>query len=190
MVLRDLRTQTRPLHDALESHLDLLSPTLGPDQYLALLQRFHGFYAPIETRVAAYRDAPEGWLGGDRRKLPWLTDDLKALGMTANAIECLPRCRELPDFSGPLRQLGCMYVLEGATLGGQVISRSVRLRLNGTGTTFFASYRERTGLMWRGFCARVERAGASDEAATTIVQSACETFKALSGWMTVKGVDP
>ncbi len=49
--------------------------------------------------------------------------------------------------------LGCLYVLEGATLGGQVISRHLAKLGIGpeNGGRFFNGYGARTGEMWKSF---------------------------------------
>ena len=53
------------------------------------------------------------------------------------------------------KALGCLYVLEGATLGGVLIARHVRASLGfdgDAGSAFYLGYGPRTGAMWRGFC--------------------------------------
>ena len=57
-------------------------------------------------------------------------------------------CRPVPE------GLGALYVIEGATLGGQVITRYIQsaLKIDATnGGRFFAAYGDRTGLLWRDF---------------------------------------
>lgn len=50
--------------------------------------------------------------------------------------------------------LGCMYVLEGSTLGSQILSRSFRERFDigrHNGGAYFHGYGELTGKMWKRF---------------------------------------
>lgn len=183
MLLTQLRSKTRPLHDSLESRLNLLDPGLSRERYFRLLALFYGLYAPLESRIDAYGDDPNRWLAGDRRKAHLLRDDLRAHAASAGAPH-LPLCPDLPDLSTRAGQLGCMYVLEGATLGGQVVLRHVRPRLglNGSGTSFFSSYGERVGAMWRKFCEHLEGLTLSDADRTQVVASACATFQSFDRW--------
>jgi heme oxygenase len=78
-----------------------------------------------------------------------------------------------------------MYVLEGATLGGQIVLQHVQpfLGIDHCGATFFASYGERVGAMWRAFCDRLERLDQSEEARGIMITSACSTFESLHHWL-------
>ena len=118
-----------------------------------------------------------------RIKLPLLSADLRALGVGSGALEQLPVCRDLPACDGLAAALGCLYVLEGSSLGGQVISRHFNHSLNldvHNGIAFFTGYGAATGPMWQAFGVRLMTAGA-DEAA--LVHSACETFLSLERWL-------
>jgi heme oxygenase len=183
-VLVALREQTREEHLAVERALDLMSETLTLQAYRRTLERFHGFWQPVEATLQQHVELRE--IGVDpvaRAKTPLLALDLRALGEGDPAA--LPLCRELPLAASTAAALGCMYVLEGASLGGQIISRHLGARLGITpasGGRFFHGYGERTGEMWRAFGVAVTgfavTAGAQDEA----VQAAIETFRALRRW--------
>jgi len=58
-----------------------------------------------------------------RRKLPLLSQDLVALGASAEELDRLPRCQGLPACDEPAAAMGYLYVMEGATLGGQMLLR-------------------------------------------------------------------
>jgi heme oxygenase len=45
-------------------------------------------------------------------------------------VGALPQYHDLPDIEDWPRMLGCLYVLEGATLGGQIISRHLQRTLH------------------------------------------------------------
>jgi heme oxygenase len=188
MLLTQLRATTRPFHDSLESRLNILDPGLSRERYFRLLRLFYGFYAPLESRIDAYGDNPDAWLAGDRRKAHLLEDDLRTQD-PSQAADQFPVCAQLPETSTPAGQLGCMYVLEGATLGGQVVVRHLRPRLglNGHGATFFASYGERVGAMWRKFCDHLEGLKLSDNDRGQVVASACATFQSLDHWLCSNG---
>lgn len=182
-ILARLRAETRAEHDAIEAALDLIGPGLTLAAYCLRLEQFHGFYRPVEERLLA----AGGWAGRGldleaRQKTPLLVADLAALGV--DALE-LPVCRDLPPLSDPAACFGCLYVLEGASLGGQVITRHVRSALGitpGAGGLFFHGYGERTGEMWRSFRGALAAFAGSSGADDRIVASAIATFRKLRLW--------
>lgn len=184
-LLARLRDRTRPYHEAVEQQLGLLERPWSADQYRALLRRFLGYYDPIEGRIEAAAD----WsgLGFDwprRRKTPLLQRDLLSVGDAPDVVAGLPRCADLPDVEGLPQALGCLYVLEGATLGGRVVARHLRGipgLAGGTGFSFFSSYGDEVGPMWRAFGEFLSTwANSGDE---TIIKVACETFTTLGRWL-------
>jgi heme oxygenase len=87
-------------------------------------------------------------------------DDLATLGLDDGAIAALPRCTSLPQPSSAAGLLGCLYVREGATLGGAVLAaRVAHLASDANGRRFFlgAGDHQRG---WRTCCAAIEREAA------------------------------
>jgi heme oxygenase len=188
MILERLRQETRPLHERAERTLDLPARLATRAAYAALLGRFWGFYAPLEPRLEAVVGLDA--LGLDlarRRKARLLHADLAACGVDAAAIAALPACAALPAVTGTPQALGCLYVLEGASLGGQVIRREVsrRLGLNpDTGCGFFGGYGAETGPMWQTFCGVVSDYGrANPDTEGVVVAAAVETFARFVAWL-------
>ena len=75
--------------------------------------------------------------------MPLLKRDLEKLSGEDFEINLLEICRDLPLVETFAQTLGCPYVLEGATLGGQVVGRHLRENLNlspENGAAFFNSY--------------------------------------------------
>ena len=200
MLLHRLRHETRSLHDQLERHprlAPLTTDALSREAYGELLERLLGFYEPLEARLAT-QEAPVAL--ADRWKTPLLVRDLHALGRSPAA---LPRCAALPEVCSAEHVLGCLYVLEGATLGGAVIRRHLARNLGVTpeaGGAFYASYGANVGPMWKAFCAGVEayevgrwrpamrrqdRAPTDARAADAVVGAARATFVALDDWLRV-----
>lgn len=182
-LLARLRAATRPQHDAIEGVVDVLRPDLTAARYRRLLEAFYGFYAPWEAAAAAPAETRDLVL--DRRKTPLLERDLAHWGLNAVDRAALPRCRALPPLDTAARVLGSLYVLEGATLGGQVIARHVEATLGvapGAGDAFFRSYGDRVGAMWQAFRDRV-RARSSPLWDPPIIRSGCDTFSALHNWL-------
>lgn len=101
--------------------LELTSDTLTLGTYRQTLTRFHGLYRTLEVGVQAVGGWTDRGVDLARRwKPPRLESDLRALGEDDPAA--LPVCTDLPPHATVGAAFGCLDVLEGATLGGQVIS--------------------------------------------------------------------
>lgn len=187
MILQQLREQTRAEHELLEARIDLLGRSWSPLFYRSLLEKFYGFYSVIEPQTFRF----EEWrhLGinvEERRKIGLLTLDLQHAGLTSTEIEALPRCQNVPTLVCFAQALGCAYVLEGATLGGQIITRHLRGELGvapESGSAFFFSYGDEVGPRWREFVEVLNSYESSADEQTALVDSARETFCALDSWL-------
>ncbi len=182
-VLGRLRSETQGEHEAIEQTLDLMREPLSRDDYRKILERFFGFYRPVELRFAgATVPADVSSLLTLRPRTPLLREDLIALGL--QNPDALPMCAELPPLTSAAQCLGCLYVMEGATLGGQVLSRHLERTLGitpDTGSRFFTGDGPRTGEMWKAF--RVAFTGfETPETADGVVASALASFRALRAW--------
>lgn len=147
-----LRQETRQEHQALEQALDLLRPPLERAQFRHILARFYGFHAVWEPEVARFPAIAA--ISQPRSRLACLHDDLTALGMAEAEIAALPRCEAAKKLAATeTAALGSGYVVEGSTLGGQVISRALA-RADWAppgGLSYFNPYGSRTGVMWQSF---------------------------------------
>lgn len=185
MILALLRDHTARLHERIERVVDIPARLRSRDDYAALLGRFFGFYSPLESRLAAVGGYESVGLNlAQRRKADRLRDDLLALGQAADA---LPQCGALPDVRDLPAALGCLYVLEGATLGGQYVRKEVK-RVHGfepgTGCSFFSSYQDRVREMWTEFCKALNGyAEANPASHGAIVAAAAETFTRMEEWL-------
>jgi heme oxygenase len=186
MMMSRLKEVTRPHHEAVEETLGRFKLSSSIEGYRSVLRRFHGVH---RTAEAAFQDL-EGWdaIGIDpaeRRKLPLLEADLRVLGDDDEAFAALPVGAPLPPLTDLPRALGAMYVLEGSTLGGRYITKSVGTTLGltpGRGCSYFASYGDRVGPMWKSFGAAVDAFATTEELRATIAESADATFRAIDAW--------
>jgi heme oxygenase len=184
----NLKLRTRPFHEALETKLRfLLSDAISLDQYKALQKKFYGFYRPIEWRLLSVAGLDEDGLQLQARaKLPLLIDDMIYLSVGSDDIAGLPSCESLPRLGSVSEALGCLYVLEGSTLGGRIITGHIKKVLpldEKRGCSFFNSYGSDVGRMWSSFLRALslhcERHGEID----AVVNAACQTFSALDRWI-------
>lgn len=154
--------------------------------YRSLLERLYGFYAPWERRAAPFLDQALPGFFSDRRKAPLLEQDLRYLGSEPAVIR---ECPNLPATDSLPPLLGSLYVLEGATLGGQILTRHFAQHFNFSrqqGCSFFASYGSETGRRWRAFCELLDSYSSADYN-TVIVQSAIQTFDCFENWLGQEG---
>lgn len=187
MFLQRLKEATSGRHRALECQLPLLDSGLSHARYRQFVSRFFGYYEPLETRLLTVPCWEEiGFDYAERRKAPRLEQDLLALGGTPDALAWVPRCRDLPEIGTLPHVLGCLYVIEGATLGGQIITRRLQMTLGLTpesGASFFNGYGVETGPRWRAFGATLtavaQRTGGEDD----IIASANQTFASIDEWL-------
>lgn len=179
MILTKLKEATREQHEALESVVDVMSRTFTLDDYRELLTKFYRFYSAIEPKLPVAELMRNGFDVQPRRKTPLLEVDLKALGIF-ETVQGLQKWSGVPEVGSVAEAFGGIYVMEGATLGGQVITRQLKSSLEITpenGGAFFNSYGREVGPMWKQFgsiiTAYAERNPDADE---TIVNAARETF--------------
>jgi len=182
--LAALKSATQHEHDALDAALDLLNPELGAAAYRHHLEAFFGFYAPTEQALASFSGWTEHGIDFSARcKAESLRDDLTILGV--DQPDALPMCKTLPSLTSLGAAFGSLYVLEGASLGGQIISRHVAKHFGYTathGAKFFNGYGARTGEMWMTFRRSVDAYGAEQGPRDEMVEGALATFVAFREW--------
>lgn len=171
----------------LEAKLDLQRADFSLADLRFLLERFYGYYEPCETQIGCVSGAVQLQLDS-RRKLPLLTDDLLHLGHTQETLNSLPRCRvTLAD--SVAKALGRWYVLEGSTLGGQLLATRFErdFGLADRGCSFFRGYGANTGPMWQQYCKLLDD-NSSPETDAEVVHAAAATFESMADWLCAEEV--
>jgi len=185
-VLQDLRAGTAELHIALEKRLPFFSDTLDSNAFVRLMQAYYGFYRPLESALLDSGVIPVDFDLAPRLKTQILLNDLQALGLTAEAIARLPLCQSLPVIDSSDACLGVLYVLEGATLGGQILRREIasRLSLNAdNGAAFLDIYGAATGRRWRAFIEYLGSRSLDASEREAVVAAARTTFSCFERWL-------
>lgn len=186
-ILERLKSGTRARHVALESRTVLLNKDLYHSDYSQCLQRFYGYYAPLEKRLLespAWHEA--GLIYDTRYKTAQIEQDLLALGVTQNVLTTISQCNTLPEVETTAQIFGCLYVIEGATLGGQIISKHLNASLGLTpdfGCSFFSGYGKQTGSHWKAFGACLTAFATQTSSDDEIIASANKTFQTLDCWL-------
>lgn len=186
-VMLVLRENTRGEHTAMEEAVNLPTRLLCMISYRNLLCRFYGFYAALENTINenTWPDI-SGLPDVSLTKSFWLRNDLLALGMRHKEIFSLPLCQPLPELHSREQVMGCLYVIEGSMLGGQIISRSIKTSLKldeQSGARFFHGYGAQTGPNWRKFGDAMRALIITDDQQNQTLHTAKETFTAFQNWV-------
>lgn len=184
-IMTTLKEGTAEEHRRVERNLDhCTSPDVTLADYTGLLERMYGFYAVWEPDM---EKALNGRLGfyPERAKLQMLEDDLQRLGHTAKTINHLPRADLYPVSTALPSCLGALYVIEGSTLGGMLLSAHFNKVLGITpaeGGRFFAGYGRQTAAKWKVFGATLRRC-IDEQNADAAVSSARDMFTIMDSWL-------
>lgn len=174
-----LRAATAEAHASLDRALALEARLATRADLIAVLARFHGFFARIDPALARSLGAAMA----ERRRLPDLVADLRGLGLGPAELSRIPPA---PAFAFGSRDaaLGALYVVEGARIGGTGIARMLAARGLGGALRFWSDDPPRIAALWHGAIALVETAADIDEA----VAGARSCFALLHAWLATGGV--
>jgi len=154
MMMSLLREATQDQHQAVEALMPVMQPSLTPLSYAQLLTQLQAVVQPLESELLAL-GLPETFNLHQRVKAPLLSRDLQWFPAPQPVVPVMPALAGVPE------GLGALYVLEGATLGGQIISRHVQETLGVTperGGAYFSGYGKSTGRMWQEFAHNMNQA--------------------------------
>lgn len=179
-----LRRVTHDSHERLHAHpafKQLLDEEITLDTYRQLLVRLYQFHWPLEDSLAGRWSRDVGLDLEPRRRVRLLLDDLLAIGVDPFDITAIAQA-PIPPLLSKGHLLGCLYVREGATLGGKVLaSRLDRLFGGGArGRSFFRGTRG-DGALWNECCHAFELA-ADEGHLPEMIKGACATFAAFEAW--------
>jgi heme oxygenase (biliverdin-IX-beta and delta-forming) len=183
MDLERLRRETVPDHNSVEQSVPLMDEGLTRDTYVSCLLKLHGIIAAWEEWAVA--NAPV-WIQpflAARRRAQLLRLDLTWFGAEDPDDE-RPTLPQMADAAGVL---GAMYVMEGSTLGGQLIARHVERVLDlapGQGDAYFRGHNERTGRLWKEFC-DVLQTKVPDSETDAVISGAKAMFRVFGLWMQI-----
>ena len=183
----ELREETAGLHRHTEKRLGFPDTITNLIEYATCLERFYRLYRPLETELAGF----DAWrsMGIDlheRRQSGRLARDLNALGVSPTHLADSPKASlpALPDFP---HALGALYVMEGSTLGSQLILRHLTSLFGdkiGAADSFFRGHGEQTTSRWREFKRVLDDYGLENRShIPRIVEGARRTFQAIADWM-------
>jgi heme oxygenase len=179
--IRKLRQETEADHQNVEGAVPLMHAELNTAEYVRCLQRIYGVVVAWEERAAEV--APE-WLRPallTRQRSGLLEQDLAWFGVA----EKDSRRPTLPEMNDLASLFGAMYVMEGSSLGGQLIARHVEAALHlseGQGNSYFRGHGSQTGPLWKEF-SEMLKMRIPDEETDAVVVSAKAMFNTFGMWM-------
>ena len=186
-LMATLRSATAMHHARTEALVPVLDPALDLVGYGGILLRFSATYTVLERMLAEVPRWPGGFdmRAGHRsalleRDLAWLhaRGAIPHESLDVAAASSAGVTPTLPE------AIGIAYVLEGASLGGQVILRHLgpRLGISATeGASFYAGEGAGTGRRWRAFGAMVDQWGEENRGEwEAVVESARRTFEMIA----------
>lgn len=194
-----LKQATAQQHTELE-HLmfveKIMAKTLRLDEYSQLLAVNYTVHHQLENKIANYlSDEMKIKINFEARlKTDSLRKDLIELGLNVEAMDA--SFSHLADYIDlPAKAIGALYVLEGSSIGGQVIYKKMVMNSNipsHLSYFFYRHYGEQTILMWKDFVNALNQLPASDF--EYAVGAAVDTFKALKkvakNWQPSKPIVP
>jgi heme oxygenase len=151
--------------------------------YVELLHLFYSYFAGLEQQINAYINPSNLPDHAGRRKTEAIADDLKALG---SQVPVIANGDDLPQINNELQAFGALYVIEGSTLGGKIISKMIQQYLNindGTGLSFFDGYGDQTQQMWDTFKQKLNDIVKSEADEETVLAAANQTFSQFKQWI-------
>lgn len=180
-----LRAETRKDHEELEAIglSDKISAgTLDREEYKKLIGVQFLLHQALEEQLlqlGVEEHFPELHFR-ERQKLPLLAQDLQELSMNEEGLNDLQPAGHLPKVSLPSGILGSMYVMEGATLGGMVISKALRKNEKLAEIPefhYYGCYGGETGKQWKAFLEVLQERGNHPQAQEAIISVASQTFR-------------
>jgi heme oxygenase len=180
-----LRDATHHHHVQLNRHL-LLAGLMQPDyplsRYQTLIGTYYRLYALLEERINLFlNDHPGVFNYKERCKLPWLINDLAFFKIDPLMIPLLSStATDFLKIETIGQLVGVLYVVEGSTLGGQIIAQ-VLLKNHGfmrdTGSCFFTGYDKSIMTFWQQFIAFSDTLSCDNHECQAAVEAACQAFQ-------------
>lgn len=176
MLSEKLKENTKAAHIELEKVLvQKIKSIRAIDDYLEILVYFYRFFAPLEKAIfpqlkEALPDAAQ------RRKSEWIMEDIHFF---KPAYQPIYTSSSTPQITSLPQAIGALYVIEGSSLGGQVICKMVAQKLDisqAEGFKFFSGYGEGTLTMWDNFKKFINGRDWDREEENEVVDAANRTF--------------
>lgn len=156
-------------------------------EYIKLLQIFYTYFGALEEKINRFISPDLLADYDERRKAQSLRADITALD---GPVPQLAPENDTPAITDSLQAFGALYVIEGSTLGGQIISKMMARQLNindSKGLSFFNSYGDQTETKWAAFKDVLNHQAKTDDDAERVIEAADATFLKFNSWFEKHG---
>ncbi|MBI1226715.1 MAG: hypothetical protein GC192_15885 [Bacteroidetes bacterium] len=182
-IAAQLKSDTFELHQQTEAMMPsvaLMDGSLSQAEYAQLISSLYRIHFKIEFFLEnALIKYPE-LAAFFHKKLPWLKADLAEMGVETPTVSSnIP----VPPH-GEAALMGMIYVLEGATLGGQVILKGLKKNaaLQHFNNRYYSGYEQLTGARWKSFLENLE-ATVPPKSAAKAVEGAKFVFRLFQEYL-------
>jgi heme oxygenase len=185
MFIQNLRASTADCHKQLELNSlsqALLSSNVNETIYCSYLIQLYSFVKGFEQYV--FPELGQHFLNINNRKKAFLIEeDLIAFDITIDTHSLLEDVYFRNTYTDIYLAAGALYVLEGSTLGGQIIVRHLQKAMpqGFVHASYFLGYQQRTGSMWKEFLQQLAALPQSTQHEQQIINGAITTFKIIDG---------
>lgn len=183
MFAEKLKTDTLANHQQLEKMLvSRMKSIRTKAEYIELLQLFYSYFGGLEEKINNHITANHLSDYNQRRKSAALAADIQALGGMPVAKAS---GNDLPLISNATEAFAALYVIEGSTLGGQIISQMMGRQLdlpNDVGLSFFKGYGDDTDCMWTAFKEALNNHANTKTEQDNVIDTANQTFTKFKNW--------
>lgn len=180
MFIQNLREATAASHKQLEkNYLSalLVSNNVTATVYTAYLLKIYPFIVGFEENVFPLLENTVTDID-QRKKAHLLKADIESFGVNIKDAAIIKTKFFSDKYGGMYEALGGMYVLEGSTLGGQIIQKHLQKILGPAfiGSKYFTAYNLQTGSYWKNFLQTLSLAPQNNLQEQQIISSAVNTF--------------
>jgi heme oxygenase (biliverdin-IX-beta and delta-forming) len=146
-IVIQLRSATEELHRRIETKLGIIDRFSDPARRPELIRRYASLHIPADGALQPFLGDVEGLHFAERTRTRLLAPFVGESSLPA-----------FPAPAGRAAALGMLYVLEGATLGGRLIIRTLTNRgVDDPSLAFLDPYGAQTGSRWRSFLSVLSR---------------------------------
>ena len=179
-----IKSETKQAHIETEQLLvPLLKNIKTKEDYAAVLSIFYGLFQPLQKEIEKHITEHALPDITKRRKAASIEKDIFYLEVNRKA----DICQDLPTIHHLLQAFGALYVVEGSTLGGQIITKMLQkntsVSLPENSLNFFKGYGQDNVMMWQQFKTTLQQHIANEDQLQQLVLAANDTFTKFKNWI-------
>src|SRR5690606_9114973 len=182
MLSENIKEKTKANHLSVEKKLIAEIRSVNSEEdYGKLLNLFYSYFGGLELAINQHLKISYLPDYEQRRKTTALAADLTSMRMP---LPKMASKSDLPEISNHYQASAALYVIEGSTLGGLIISKMLAEQLGWTDysrMSFFNGYGDRTTSMWQEFRQSLDKPiyNLKEE---IIIYTANQTFIKFGDW--------